>query len=104
MQSSKYSSLVLLLFLSDVSPTSLLRVQSGPGSPVVDWESSPGHLTGGQGGRVRGEETQSGDGGPDLLHGPVSELVHPHQVSLETSSVLIIVVLSRNKISSSTNY
>ena len=94
MQSSKYSSLVLLLFLSDVSPTSLLRVQSGPGSPVVDWEPSPGHLTGGQGGRVRGEEPQPRDGGPDLLQGPVSQIIHPQEVSLETSSEQGVVSLN----------
>ena len=94
MQSSKYSSLVLLLFLSDVSPTSLLRVQPGPDSPVVDWEPSPGHLTGGQGGRVRGEEPQPRVGGPDLLHGPVSEVVHPQEVSLEPSREQGVVSLN----------
>ena len=86
--------LVLLLFLSDDSPTSLLSVDS-PGRVIVDWQSSPGDLAGGQGGRVRGQQAQPGGSVTDLLHGPVSELIHPQEVSLDTSSVLIVVILER---------
>ena len=84
----------MLLFLSDDSPTSLLSVDS-PGRVIVDWQPSSGDLAGGQGGRVRGQQAQPGGGRADLLHGPVSELIHPQEVSLETSSEQSVVSLNR---------
>ena len=82
------------MFLSDDSLTPLLSVDS-PGRVIVDWQSSPGHLAGGQGGRVRGQQAQPGGGRADLLHGPVSELIHPQEVSLDTSSEQGVVSLNR---------
>ena len=87
----------LLLFLSDGSPTSLLSLHS-PGRVIVDWQPSPGHLAGGQGGRVRGQQAQPGGGRADLLHGPVCELIHSQEVSLDSSSEQSVVSLNRKYI------
>ena len=93
----------LLLFLSDGSPTFLLRVYS-PGRVIVDWELAPGHLTGRQGGRVRGEQAQPRGRISDFSHGPVCELIYPQEVSLGISSVLIIVILKRKYICTTINH
>ena len=85
---------VYLLYLSDGSPTSLLSVHS-PGRVIVDRQTSPGHLAGGQGGRVRGKQAQPGGGRADFLHGPVCELIHSQEVSLDSSSEQSVVSLNR---------
>ena len=84
----------LLLFLSDGSPTFLLRVYS-PGRVIVDWELAPGHLTGRQGGLVRGEQAQPRGSISDFSHGPVCELIHSQEVRLGTSSEQSVVSLNR---------
>ena len=50
---------LLMLSLSHGSLTSQLGVH-GPGRFRVDRQLAPGHLAGGQGGRVGGEEAQPG--------------------------------------------
>ena len=85
-----------LLFLSDGSPTAPLGVET-PGSVIVvivDRQLTSGHLTGGQGGRARAQYSQPSGVGQELLQGSVAKLVYPQEVSLVTSSELIIVFLN----------